>query len=518
MSQTKASKIIKAFHNNDLYSSTLKAILENDEKLFLGGVRKANLKVEDLILSDVEYQDLVKGVKPSGELDIVTWEGYYETSMGPKTDPLAFLILSTTENIYWGSRSQILRSPREYGVEYSLTSDGKLNISTPKNGNVSITFTRIYDDSKATAKASVSGECNGESFSGVQVIPSLRRVASSFIDPSTCPSLPTTITDDSISTEDDSEGDVGTYSMSWQDVCLILGTGIAILTFIGLIYQTKLWVNEVEEKRKARAKKLRDRFEEPEGKVSIVVVTEERANKLQVKFDNAWTTITRDITSQVHHELNSIDFDKQTAEQIVSNLRETAKKEAKESLERYVRVKIGTKVIELLDPWHELPSYQEIKNLAMTDSINEHVQPKLRDIENEPAPYDNLTRSLTLKARERAFSKKYDAIDKESNEATKAYKKAKEQRENTEKEIEDVKKNIENEKDPEEKKKQEDRKNQLEEDLKNKKTTEDDKNKERVKAEKEKKEAADKSHEAEKDVKNDKSKDKWNEKGKHIFK
>ncbi|GJJ11649.1 hypothetical protein Clacol_005885 [Clathrus columnatus] len=83
--------------------------------------------------------------------------------------------------------------------------------------------------------------------------------------------------------------------------------------------------------------------------------------------------------------------------------------------------------------------------------------------------------------------------------------------------LEDVKKNIENEKDPEEKKKQEDRKNQLEEDLKNKKTIEDDKNKERAKAEKEK-EAADKSHEAEKDVKNDKSKDKWNQKGKHIFK
>ncbi|KAH7885607.1 hypothetical protein F5I97DRAFT_1419171 [Phlebopus sp. FC_14] len=161
MSETKASKIIKLLHDNDFGPSIFLAISNNDEHAFQSALVNARLAAGDLTLSQDEYDNLVKGVKPSGELNLLTWEGYYVVTSSPQNDPLALLILANTGKVYWGAQSQVLAHPIRHIVDYKITSDNKLHFSTQADGFVSISLTREYDKDKAiaTVKFSLSGLC-----------------------------------------------------------------------------------------------------------------------------------------------------------------------------------------------------------------------------------------------------------------------------------------------------------------------------------------------------------------------
>ena len=153
MTQTKAAKIIEALLDNDLAASVYKAIKANDYQAFVDALDDASLAVEDLTLSSEEFTNFVRGVKPSGELDIVTWEGYYEVTSPRNGDGcLAFLILSSTKKVYWGSREEVLGEPANHVVDYTLTTNGKVEFSTSTDGKVSIELTREYDDDAGTVK------------------------------------------------------------------------------------------------------------------------------------------------------------------------------------------------------------------------------------------------------------------------------------------------------------------------------------------------------------------------------
>ncbi|GJJ09103.1 hypothetical protein Clacol_003325 [Clathrus columnatus] len=514
MSQTKASSIIKAFHDNDLFSSTLKAILENDNQLFLDAVKKANLTVEDLTLSDVEFDNLVKGTKPSGELEIITWEGYYEVDIGPDTDPYAFLILSTTESVYWGSRSQIMNRLGDCVVEHSLTSDGKLNFSTPTDDSVSIALTRTYDDTTEIMSVQVLGTRNGQSFSGGQAIPPLDSIPATPADTKQAHLyLQRGKTKSAISTRVDDES-----SLTWQDVRNMMETAMTCFGFAVAVYQVCLWIKESKKKRAERAQRLQDNLEERVG--LLEKMAEQRASKLDVNWDSAWKALTDGITSRINEKLNDVDFNAQTPDQIVESLRQTASDRAVESLEDYVRYRIGSKIREMLDPFHSLPSYPKIKNDVTNETVTEQITPKLEKIGSDASTYDPLIRALTLEARRRAFLDNYEQLAEAYDGAESAYEDAKKKREDTEQDIEDVDRKIkeaEEAGDLEEKARQEERKKKLEEELKGRKEEEEEKEREKNDAQKEKNDAADQSQDADKDVNDDHSMDDWNDKGKGVF-
>ncbi|GJJ09106.1 hypothetical protein Clacol_003328 [Clathrus columnatus] len=517
MSQTKASAIIKAFHDNDLFSSTLKAILENDDQLFLNAVKKANLTVEDLTLSDVEFDNLVKGIKPSGELDIATWEGYYEVDTGSDTEPYAFLILSTTESVYWGSRSRIMDGPGDCIVQHSLSSDGKLNFSTPTDGSVSITLTRTYDDTTGTMSVQVSGTRDEQSFFGSQVTPPLDSFSQTPADAKQTPldlQRKTTKGAISISRRVDVES-----LLTWQDVCTIAGTAMAVFGFAVALYQVYLWIKESRAERVIRAQRVEQQLED---KVSLLeVVVEPRANTLDVNWDSAWGTLTNDITSRINEKLNNIDFNTQTPDQIVESLHQTARDAAVESLGNYVQHRIGSQILEMLDPFRSLPSYQRIKTDVTDEAVNEQIRPKLRDIGSDASTYDPLIRSLTLEARQRAFLDNYEQLSKAYNGAESAYEDARKKREGTEQDIKDVDRAIEEAQEAgnlEEQAREEERKRKLEEQLEELEKEEEEKEKARDEAQQAKNEAADQSQDADKDVNDDHSMDDWNDKGEGVFK
>jgi hypothetical protein len=62
------------------------------------------ISIEDFTLTDDEFWNFLKGVKASGELDLVTWEGYYEATDYPASvGARAFLIIAGTEKVYFGT-------------------------------------------------------------------------------------------------------------------------------------------------------------------------------------------------------------------------------------------------------------------------------------------------------------------------------------------------------------------------------------------------------------------------------
>ncbi|KAH7885597.1 hypothetical protein F5I97DRAFT_1928976 [Phlebopus sp. FC_14] len=116
MSETKASRTIKLLHDNDFGPSIFLAISNNDEHAFVN----AKLTAYDLTLSQDEYDNLVKGVKSSGELDLFTWEGYYVVTSSAHNDP------ANTGKVYWGIESQVLAHPNSHVVDYKIMPDNKL--------------------------------------------------------------------------------------------------------------------------------------------------------------------------------------------------------------------------------------------------------------------------------------------------------------------------------------------------------------------------------------------------------
>ncbi|KAH7885634.1 hypothetical protein F5I97DRAFT_1830726 [Phlebopus sp. FC_14] len=146
MSEMKAFKIIKLLHDNGFGPSLFLAISKNDEQAFQSALTQANVSADDLTLSQDEYDNLVKGVKPSGELDLFTWEDYYVVTSSPEpNDPFALLIFANTEKI---------------------TSDNKLQFSTQADGLVSVSLTREYDKDRAIATVKFSGTRDGKDISG----------------------------------------------------------------------------------------------------------------------------------------------------------------------------------------------------------------------------------------------------------------------------------------------------------------------------------------------------------------
>lgn len=152
---TKAAAALLLNQDNDFASLVWKTVVENDYDGFLRALDDAGLAVGDLTLSQQEFDNMIKGVKPSGELDLAVWTGYYEVADGKSLDPLAFLILpSSPTTVYWGSRSDIMNAPKKCAVKYSLSSDAKLELATSLHGRVSIQFTRQYQEASDTVASS----------------------------------------------------------------------------------------------------------------------------------------------------------------------------------------------------------------------------------------------------------------------------------------------------------------------------------------------------------------------------
>ncbi|KAH7885630.1 hypothetical protein F5I97DRAFT_1830723 [Phlebopus sp. FC_14] len=103
-------------------------LLGDDEQAFQSALTQANVTADDLTLSQDEYDNLVKGVKPSGELDLFTWEDYYVVTSSPEpNDPFALLIFANTEKF-----------------------------STQADGLISVSLTREYDKDRAIATVKFS--------------------------------------------------------------------------------------------------------------------------------------------------------------------------------------------------------------------------------------------------------------------------------------------------------------------------------------------------------------------------
>ncbi|KAH7885568.1 hypothetical protein F5I97DRAFT_2034306 [Phlebopus sp. FC_14] len=129
---TKASKIFGP--------SIFLAISNNDEHTFQSALVNAKLTAYNLTLSQDEYDNLGKGVKPSGELDLFTWEGYYVVTSSAHNDPA-----NTGKHI-----------PTVTSFDYKVTSENKLQFSLQVDGFVSISLTRKYGKDKATAMVKFS--------------------------------------------------------------------------------------------------------------------------------------------------------------------------------------------------------------------------------------------------------------------------------------------------------------------------------------------------------------------------
>lgn len=146
MAETKAAKIVAYLRDNDLASSCLKAVLKNDDSIMTDALAAANISTEDFKLTDDELKNFVNGVKPSGELDLVTWEGYYEATDYPASvGARAFLILAGTGKVYFGTPQEIQDRPLQHAVDHSLTGDGKIEFTLSSGDKVSIGLARNWD-------------------------------------------------------------------------------------------------------------------------------------------------------------------------------------------------------------------------------------------------------------------------------------------------------------------------------------------------------------------------------------
>lgn len=155
MTTTKAAAALLLNQDNDFASLVWKTVAENNYKGFLDALGDAGLAVSDLTLSQEEFNNMIKGVKLSGQLDLAVWTGYYEVTDGQSLDPLAFLILpSSPTTVYWGLRSEIMNEPNKCAVQYSLSNDAKLELTTSRHDRVSVQFTRRYEDAGDTVASS----------------------------------------------------------------------------------------------------------------------------------------------------------------------------------------------------------------------------------------------------------------------------------------------------------------------------------------------------------------------------
>ncbi|GJJ13683.1 hypothetical protein Clacol_007939 [Clathrus columnatus] len=522
MSQTKAAKIIDAFHDNDLASSTLKAVIENDYDLFLNALYDANLDIEDVTLSDAELDNFIKGVTPSGELDITTWEGYYEAISADSAnlaDSIAFLIFSKTRGVYWGSRSEILSDvPGNYKVDYTLTSDGKINFSATNGNSVSITLTRTFDEATDNFDIKFSAAYNGQTISGEKVAPPLQPVS---IDRSTGQTL--TILD-AFSPVEASEN----VFKTWLDVYNFIASTCSILGYVPVTISHLIrWCRpETPEKREERSLRTRRQFEEGRAVEEMELLTKHRTGSLHVDFSSAARELENMVTSAINNKLNRDTNWNRDVDEIVQELKPLAETTGRDTIERYVKKRINPLIEQNLSPFASMYVYNEVKDRIQEEAIGSRVDTKITElwekVELGDTPYDPLIRTLTLEARKRKFARDYKKSDADHMALESAYKAARRAKELVQGNLNEVEKEIQRAKEEKDKKTEQElttQRGELIKELTEKRENEMKRRREWDRAQNETVEAGKRWREAEDRVRRDAgAKERWEKKVEGVFK
>ncbi|KAK0703600.1 hypothetical protein B0T26DRAFT_506890 [Lasiosphaeria miniovina] len=487
---TKAAKVIGLLRNNDLATAIYSAVVQNDKKIFQDAVSAANLKTDDLTLSSDEFDNLVKGLKSSGELDLVTWDGYYESTTTQDSDPLALLILSTTGKVYWGPRGKLMRDPDNHVVDYSLITGGKLKFTTTDDGDVSISFSRTYDDDAGTATVSFTGTRNKADISG------------SWANMPLC------------ETGSDKSPIFKAWDLIWPWVS-------NTFTFIGgaaACYQIYLWIRDsVRERRSTRTVRALN-----EATVEYRALAMHNCDPPAVNFRNAGERVTNDVLASAYQDLNDNprDYNAQPTDQVVQSMPDITKPAFELSVRRYVSSRILPAVDEAVDPLSYLPVYNDLEKQVLDAKVSLQADPKIAEMGPSTSAYDPIDRAAVLSDRSSFYAADYAAKERAYDGAEQEYEDAKKKREDIQAQIDEVDKQIAKDKqDSDNAAAQRDqaRKDQLEKDLDQAESDEHDKEDKKNTTESQKDDAKDKSDSAAEDEKNDTSKAQWDAKIADVF-
>ncbi|KAI1083347.1 hypothetical protein F5B20DRAFT_577727 [Whalleya microplaca] len=439
---------------------------------------KADLKSDDLTLSSDEFDSLVKGVKRSGELDLVTWEGYYESTATPDSDPLALLIMSKPLKAYLGSRGKLLDNHGSYAIDYTLTTDGKIEFTTVDDGKVSLMMARRYDDDTGTATVGFTGTRKGATISGSWA------------------KLPLYLPDDGINSAT-LRRRLGTLTLSAQavgddngsdDLALFKTSGSEILNEATVEYNT---------------------------------LASENCNPAPVSFHNAATRMTNDVLSRVNQDLKekARDYDVESANSATPSLRDIAKSEFERSLEKYVKSRIAPAVEEAPDKLPYLPYYDALEERIEDKEVSLQANPKIAEM-GPSTSYDPVARSAVVADRGRYCQDNYTDKEKTYGGAEQEYEDAKKERVSIQSKLDEVDAQIEKDKAESNDamvQREQARKEQLEKDLKQAESDERDKEGKKDEAESKREDAMEKKDRAGEDAKNDKSREKWDGKVADVF-
>lgn len=121
-----------------------------DEKYIHKGLVKAfqaiSSRPQAFEISPEEYNAFLRGLTPSGELEVVAWAGYYETDPLPDGQVFALLISQSDNSVYWGPADGFLKEHvleckvKEYSID-----KGILTFSSAGK-DVTLSFLRDYDE------------------------------------------------------------------------------------------------------------------------------------------------------------------------------------------------------------------------------------------------------------------------------------------------------------------------------------------------------------------------------------
>ncbi|KAF8573547.1 hypothetical protein K439DRAFT_956893 [Ramaria rubella] len=419
MTQTKIAKIIESLQDNDLACSVISAIVSNDSQKFLEALHGVNLTVNDLTLSEDEFNDFVRGVTSTGVLDIATWGGYYEASQPKSADPFTLLILSSTKKVYWGSRGEILHNPTHHAIAYTLTKDGQLEFTTTKEGKISITLTRQYADDVDTIKVQFKGtHGNNESIAGGPVVPpvhgpkailSVTYASVYYVDGDTSPSLGTMILQ---------------HTWSLMDVACKLWGVFSVGRYLYLKYRKKTAVH------------LNDSLEEATPLIEECV--KDKLASLTVDFTNAHRQVTADIIIHINQILHDTppDFTR-NAQDITEDLRLSAQNAAVKGLRNYVENRLTSQIKDVLSRAAFLKKDKKYFDDLEEYGISHHVDPNIGRLP-QLMSYDSVVRPLVLAAREKHFKSEYQKAQYSHNDAELKHSFAKEARDKIDAQIKEI--------------------------------------------------------------------------------
>ncbi|OJJ42654.1 hypothetical protein ASPZODRAFT_20181 [Penicilliopsis zonata CBS 506.65] len=494
---TKAATFFEFNQNNDLASAALKAAVDNDYDAFLDALKDADMDEDALALSQEEFDRMVEGVKPSGELDLAVWTGYYEATAGGE---FAFAIFpSSPTTVYWGLRSQLLDQPKTCTAQYRL-SGTQLELTTITHGEVTITFARQYDETTTEVvttsfQALIKGK---DKISGILTIPpvhareqySRAALALSAVGdekPWEIPSI---------------------YDIAWL-------YGPAMVTYLGgpaAIYQLAQWAREVPQRRQ----EISDFLDPFVVRIRDTVrqIARRNADTPEVDLEAAREGLLNDVRERANQEMadNPPDFDRESAEATTERLREPAMQETEASLRRFVEGRVGPILQETLDRCKFVQNPDQFIEEIIRQKVSEMIEPHLKAL-GPSSSYDVAVRPPVYDVYAEHCRNNYNDKEQAEKGAERELAEARRHTQTVQGDLTAIKKKIEeDEREGKDTSAEEVRKTQLEHDLDDATAVEREKEASKTQAEKDQTDAERKRDKAEKDKREDHSGEKWEKK------